>query len=124
MRREKLYKRRLNKSLLASSNSLFYTQNKQCIYNGAIFHPIEYNNKYLEDYFVLQLRFVCTSFVELSTAHLLKINSRSYHLPTPRYKQNKKSSKHLLLYSIRRKLALPYIYIVHCEYGKSHQTSQ
>jgi hypothetical protein len=109
MRREKLYKRCRNKYLLASSDGLFHTQNEKCIYDSAIFHRIEHNKKCLGEYFVLQVRFVCTSFLELSTAHLFKKNSRFYLFLKPRYMQNKKSSKHFLSNSIRRKLALPYI---------------
>ncbi len=44
--------------------------------------------KYLEDFFVLQMRYICTDFVELSMAHLLRQNSRFYHLSTPRYARN------------------------------------
>jgi hypothetical protein len=72
MRREKLYKGCRKRSLLASYDGLFHTQNEQYINDSAIFHRIEHNKKCLEEYFVLQLRFVCINFVELSTAHLLK----------------------------------------------------
>ncbi len=78
------YKRCRNKSLLASSDGLFHTQNEQCMCDSAIFHRIEHNKKCLEEYFILLF---------------LK----------PRYMLNKKSSKHFLLYWIRRKLALAYI---------------
>jgi len=123
MRREKLYKIRLNKSLLASSNGLFYTQNKQCIYNSAIFHPIEYNNKYLENCFVLQLRFVCTSFVELSTAHLLK-KIQDFILFSSRDIRKIRSLLNICCCIQYGENLHYHIYIVHFEYGKSHQTSQ
>jgi hypothetical protein len=56
LHREKLYK----KSLLTGSDDFSYTQNEQPVYDSAIFHRVDHNKKCLEDYFVLQLRFICT----------------------------------------------------------------
>ena len=85
MRRETLYKKCLNKYLVACSDGLLKMNNVQ---DGATSQRIQYNKKYFEDFFVLQLRSVCTDFVELSMAHLLKKNSKFYLYPKLRYMQN------------------------------------
>ena len=85
MRRETLYKKCLNKYLVACSDGLLKMNNVQ---NGATSQRIQFNKKYFEDFFVLQLRSVCTDFVELSMAHLLKNNSKFYLYRKLRYMQN------------------------------------
>ena len=69
MRHEKLYKKYLNKCLLTCFDGLLKMNN---LHDGATSQRIQYNKKYFEDFFVLQLRSVCTDFVELSMTHLLK----------------------------------------------------
>ena len=92
MRCEKLYEKCLKKYLLTCFDGLLKTNN---LHDGATSQRIQYNKKYFEDFFVLQLRSVCTDFIELSMTHLLKKNSRFYHLPTLRYVRNlKKCCKH------------------------------
>jgi hypothetical protein len=45
-----------------------------------------------------------TVFVELFMAHLLEKNSRFYHLPKPRYIQNKKMFQHYGNCAVRKKV--------------------
>ena len=85
MRRETLYKKCLNKYLVACSDGLLKMNN---VHDGATFQRIQHNKKYFDDSFVLQSRSVCTDFVELSMTHLFKKKSRFYLYLKLRYMQN------------------------------------